>query len=82
MQLGHEIFKVKDGKMKLDYNKKVARKLWDNYYIPYIKVYFTASGGNFGSDHRDSAYLSGGLYFDPRCSVFKTEPVFTDLQFR
>lgn len=24
--------------------KKVARKLWDNYYIPYIKGYFTASG--------------------------------------
>ena len=44
--------------------------------------YFTASGGNFGSDHRDSAYLSGGLYFDPRCSVFKTEPVFTDLHVR
>ena len=44
MQLGHEIFKVKDGKMKLDYNEKVARKLWDNYYIPYIKGYFTASG--------------------------------------
>ena len=30
--------------MKLDYNEKVARKLWDNYYIPYIKGYFTASG--------------------------------------
>lgn len=44
MQLGHEIFKVKNGKMKLDYNEKVARKLWDNYYIPYIKGYFTASG--------------------------------------
>ncbi|MFQ9073634.1 MAG: hypothetical protein ACLR43_13680 [Faecalibacillus faecis] len=44
MQLGHEIFKVKDGKMKLDYNEKVARKLWDNYYIPYIKGYFTSSG--------------------------------------
>ena len=49
---------------------------------PINQLYFTASGGNFGSDHRDSAYLSGGLYFDPRCSVFKTEPVFTDLQFR
>ena len=44
MQLGDEIFKVKNGKMKLDYNEKVARKLWDNYYIPYIKGYFTASG--------------------------------------
>ena len=43
---------------------------------------FTASGGSLCSDHRDSTCLSGGLYFDPRCSVFKTKPVFTDLQFR
>ena len=38
------LVEVKNGKMKLDYNEKVARKLWDNYYIPYIKGYFTASG--------------------------------------
>ena len=37
--------------------------------------YFTASGGSLGSNHRDSTCLSGGLYFDPRCSVFKTKPV-------
>ena len=35
-----------------------------------------------GSDHRDSTCLSSGLYFDPRSSIFKTKPVFTDLQFR
>lgn len=43
MQLDMKSLKLKMEK-KLDYNEKVARKLWDNYYIPYIKGYFTASG--------------------------------------
>lgn len=37
MQLGQEIFQVSDGKMTLHFDKEVARRLWDNYYIPYIK---------------------------------------------
>lgn len=49
MQLGQEIFEVSDGKMTLHFDKEVARKLWDNYYIPYIKGYFAATG-RFRSD--------------------------------
>lgn len=49
MQLGQEIFEVSDGKMTLNFDKGVARKLWDNYYIPYIKGYFAATG-RFRSD--------------------------------
>ena len=49
MQLGQEIFEVSDGKMTLHFEKEVARKLWDNYYIPYIKGYFAATG-RFRSD--------------------------------
>lgn len=49
MQLGQEIFQVSDGKMTLHFDKDVARKLWDNYYIPYIKGYFAATG-RFRSD--------------------------------
>ena len=49
MQLGHEIFNVKNGKITLDFDKNVAYKLWENYYIPYIKGYF-ASSGRFRSD--------------------------------
>ena len=40
-----------------------------------------ASGVTVRSDHGNGAGLSGGLHFDPRRSVFKTEPVFPDLQF-
>lgn len=49
MQLGQEIFEVSDGKMTLHFDKSVARKLWDNYYIPYIRGYFAATG-RFRSD--------------------------------
>lgn len=49
MQLGTEIFQVSDGRMTLHFDKAVVRKLWDNYYIPFVKGYFAASG-RFRSD--------------------------------
>lgn len=49
MQLGTEIFQVSDGRMTLDFNKETVRKLWDNYYVPFVKGYFAASG-RFRSD--------------------------------
>lgn len=41
-QLGHELFKVADGKLTVDLDKPTFRKLWDNYYIPFINGYFGA----------------------------------------
>ncbi len=49
MQLGTEIFSVSDGEMTLDFDKDTVRKLWDDYYIPFIKGYFAATG-RFRSD--------------------------------
>ncbi|RGY97171.1 extracellular solute-binding protein [Clostridium sp. AM58-1XD] len=43
-QLGHEVFQVQDGKMILDFDRDVMHKLWDCYYVPYIKGYFGAYG--------------------------------------
>ena len=48
-QLGDTLFEVQDGKMTLNFDKDVARKLWDNYYVPYLKGYYAAYG-NFRSD--------------------------------
>ncbi len=49
-QLGTEIIsKDKDGKTVINFDEKVARKLWDNYYVPYVKGYFSAIG-RFRSD--------------------------------
>lgn len=49
MQLGQEIFEVSDGRMTLHFDREVARRLWDNYYIPHIRGYFAATG-RFRSD--------------------------------
>ncbi len=49
MQLGTEFFQVTDGKMVLNFDKTTVRKLWDNYYVPFVKGYFAASG-RFRSD--------------------------------
>ncbi len=48
-QLGTEIFTVNDGIVNLQLDKEVIRRLWDNYYVPYINGWFTAKG-RFRSD--------------------------------
>lgn len=48
-QLGKEIFEVKDGQVKLNLDKDIMHRLWETYYIPYIKGYF-GSYGKFRSD--------------------------------
>lgn len=48
-QLGADIFDVKDGKVTFRTDEAVMRKLWDNYYVPYVKGYFAANG-KFRSD--------------------------------
>lgn len=49
-QHGIEIFDVDEsGKAALVFDKDVVRKLWDNYYVPYVKGYFSSSG-RFRSD--------------------------------
>jgi len=70
MQLGTEIFQVSDGKMTLNFDKAIMRKLWDCYYIPFVKGYFAASG-RFRSDDIKTgniiAYVgsSSGVSFFP-----------------
>lgn len=48
-QLGTELFQVEGDEVTLHFDQQVARKLWDNYYIPFIKGYFGAAG-RFRSD--------------------------------
>lgn len=48
-QLGKEMFQVKDDKVIVDLDPGVMRRLWDNYYIPYVSGYYT-SCGKFSTD--------------------------------
>lgn len=74
-QLGTEIFSVSDGEMTLHFEKEIVRKLWDYYYIPFIKGYFAATG-RFRSDDIKTgniiAYVgasSGASFFPDIVSV-------------
>ncbi len=48
-QMGKDIFEVKDNKVNLNVDKELIRRLWDNYYVPYMKGYI-GSYGRFRSD--------------------------------
>lgn len=68
-QLGKEIFQVSNGKVNINIDENIMRKLWDNFYIPYINGYY-ASYGRFRSDDTKTgdiiAYVgstSGAEYF-------------------
>ncbi|MCB7304777.1 extracellular solute-binding protein [Bariatricus massiliensis] len=50
MQLGTQIIEGDGtGKVKINFPEEIARKLWDNYYIPFINGHFSAAG-RFRSD--------------------------------
>ena len=59
-QLGCEIFTVHNGKMTLHFDHDVVRKLWDNYYVPFVKGYFAANG-RFRSDDVKTGALLGSV---------------------
>lgn len=48
-QLGHEIFKLQNGKTVVDFDKETMRRIWDCFYVPYINGYYKHVG-NYRSD--------------------------------
>lgn len=48
-QMGKDIISVENGTVSLNLDKELIRRLWDNYYIPYINGYY-AGYGRFRSD--------------------------------
>ena len=78
-ELGTEIFQVKDGKMTLDFNEEVARKLWDSYYVPFVKGYFSASG-RFRSDDIKTGNIIGYVGSTSSATYFPTQVVENDTE--
>lgn len=48
-QMGKEIFEVNDGNVTFHTDKDLIYRLWEDYYVPYVKGYFSAYG-KFRSD--------------------------------
>ena len=77
-QFGVEIISVDDdGKMILSLPKDVARKLWDNYYVTYIKGYFSAVG-KFRSDDVRTGNVICFVGSSASASFFPKEVILSD----
>lgn len=75
-QLGHEVFQVENGTMTLDLDKTVMRKLWDNYYVPYVKGYYVTDGKFRSDDLKTGALLAfvgstTGVTYAPHTVTFE-----------
>lgn len=57
-QLGHEMFKVSDGAVQIDLDRDTFKKLWDNYYIPYINGYFVSEASHRSEDMKTGKILA------------------------
>ena len=78
-QLGVEIFAGAKQNGVINLDKKVLRKLWDHYYVPFISGYF-GGFGRFRSDDAKTGDLisfvgssTGATYFPESVAVSDTE---------
>ncbi len=68
-QLGQELFQVKDDTVVINMNKDAMRRIWDNFYVPFVNGYF-GKYGKFASDDAKTGDViafvgssSGSTYF-------------------
>ena len=76
-QLGTELFQVSGGKVNLQVNAEVMRKLWDNFYVPYINGYYGAYG-RFRSDDMKTGDLVAMVCASSGATYFPTEVTSSD----
>lgn len=74
-QLGTEIFQVEGDTVKINIDEAALRKIWDNYYVPYINGWFSDEG-RFRSDTAHTGTIialvgssSGVIYFPNEVQV-------------
>lgn len=78
-QLGTEIFDMSSGSIVFNTDKKILRKLWDNFYVPSINGWFGAYG-QFRSDDAKTGDIvalvgstSGAAYFPTKVNINDSE---------
>lgn len=75
-QLGCEYFEIdKDGNASITIKKDVLKKLWENYYVPYVKGYYTAQSRYRSDDAKIGSLIalicstSGAAYFPSEVTI-------------
>lgn len=76
-QHGKEIFNIENDIVTLDFDKEIVRKIWDNYYIPYIKGYFS-SAGRFRSDDIKTGNIISFVGSSSGATFFPSEVIVND----
>lgn len=56
--LGNELFSVTNGVATLQYTKETMRKIYDNFYVPYVKGHFLASQRYRSDDMKNGDVIS------------------------
>lgn len=85
LQNGMEITSVSvrasgsDGKTVLTFNKDIVKKIWDNYYVPYINGYF-ASSGRFRSDDIKTGNIVAFVGSSSGATFFPSEVILSDTE--
>ncbi len=87
LQLGKELFSVENGVVTYQIDREVMKRLWDNFYVPYVNGWF-GSYGKFRSDDAKTGAIialvgstSGASYFpsDVTREDGTTYPIETEL---
>ncbi len=64
-----------DGTIKTNIDKTVIRRLWDNYYVPYVKGYYTAENRYRSDDAKIGSIIalicstSGAIYYPTEVTI-------------
>ena len=77
MQLGEELFVVENGKATVQFSEQTARKFWDNYYVPFVKGWFAASG-RFRTDDVKIGSVLGLIGSSASATYFPAEVMLED----
>lgn len=76
-QFGHDIVSMKDGKTVLDFDKQTVKKLWDHYYVPYVRGYYS-SKGRFRSDDIKIGNIVSCVGSSSGATFFPTQVITSD----
>lgn len=83
-QLGHPVFTERGGQIYMDLDKDTFRKLWDNFYVPYLKGYYKHAGRYRSDDIKTGEIIaalcstSSATYFPKQVTIDDGDPVDID----
>lgn len=77
MQLGQELIQADGEKVYINFSREIAQTLWENYYVPFVKGYFAASG-RFRSDDVKTGNVISFIGSSSSATFFPKEVILED----